>query len=474
MSSGFEVAANTLLQQARRENAATADTLKIIVDEIRRIGNIVDPPPVILGKPHTPTAAQTPDVITASYRFTPYNLILEWVPPSNETFYYEIRKGTVWATAPRVLVTNNFLALLDPITTGTHHYLIKAINSQGTYSINAYLLEVVLPPIGALSISNTTISNNVMLFWTTPTSIFAIDYYIVERFDVVIGTIRGTFTSYNETAGGLITFSVTPVDIAGNHGPRVSTDIPVPPPDDFDLQGILNARWDGIFVNSAAIDINGELVLFAPIELENTWEEHFTIYGFNSPQGQIDAGYPIYIQPVPNFASYKEVFDFGVVFPSTIVNITWTYVIIVGNMTVGVSSRVSADGISWGAPVSGQTVFAQNIRFIEVTLNFTGDGTFTSFAAIADMSVSLSVKQEIDSGTIFAVASDINGTVAVFNKSFKDVNSITVATKSVEQPFTVIHDFNDIPNPVNFTIYVYDSEGNRVSERVDWKARGII
>lgn len=473
MSSGFEVAANTLLQQARRENAATADTLKIIVDEIRRIGNIVDPPPVVNTKPHAPIETVTPDVILASYRFTPYNLILEWMPPDSDTFYYEIRKGTVWATAPRVTVTNNFLALLDPIAVGTHTYLIKAINNEGVFSANAYVLTVICPPISVFSLTNTTISNTVMLFWTVPTSTFAIDYYLVDREDVNIGNIRGTFTSYVDTVGGLITYSVTPVDIYGNRGPKISTDIPVPTPDDFDLQGTINAKWTGTFVNSAALLINASKVLFAPVDLTKTWQAHFTSRGWNSPQDQINAGFPIYLQPVPVNASYKEVFDFGVVFPSTIVNITWNYYLIVGNTTIGVTSRVSADGTNWSAPFNGQTVFATNVRYIEVTLNFTSLDE-KSFVAISELKVSLAVKQEIDSGTVFALATDVNGTVITFNKSFKDVNSITVATKSLEQPFTVIHDFNDIPNPVNFTVYVYDSTGNRVSERVDWKVRGII
>ena len=473
MSSGFEVAANTLLQQARRENAATADTLKIIVDEIRRIGLIVDPPPVVLGKPHAPIETITPDILTATYRFTPYNLILEWLPPSNESFYYEIRKGDTWATAPRVLVTNNFLALLEPLEIGTHRFLIKAINNQGTYSINPYVLDVVVPSITAVFITHNTISNTVMLFWTIPTSTFAIDHYIVEREGLVIGTIRGTFTTYNETSGGNITFSVTPVDIAGNLGPEISIDIPVPPPDDFDLQGVLNALWNGTFINSGIIEVNGEDILFAPLDLGKTWEEHFLDRGWASPQDQIDAGYPIYLQPTATNGSYTEIFDFGVVFASTIVNITWNYYAIFGDIAIGVSSRVSEDGITWGDPIIGQTVFAQNIRFIEVTLLFES-GDDKSFAAISDLTVSLSVKREIDSGTIFALSSDVNGTVVTFNKSFKDIDSITVATKSVEQPFTVIHDFNDLPNPVDFTVYVYDSAGNRVSERVDWKARGIV
>jgi len=311
-----------------------------------------------------------------------------------------------------------------------------------------------------------------MLFWTVPSSTFAIDYYLVDRFDQNIGNIRGTFTSYLETTGGTIQFSVTPVDIYGNHGPRISTDIPVPPPDDFDLQGTIHAKWTGTKVNAEIIQINSSPVLFAPVALTQTWEQHFLSRGWTSPQDQIDAGYPLYIQPTTTSASYMEVFDFGVVFPSTIVNITWNYYIIVGSVAVGAVSRVSADGVNWSAPYVGQTIFAPNVRFVEVTLNFTSDDK--SFVAISDLYVSLAVRQEIDSGTVFALASDINGTVATFNKTFKDVNSITLATKSIEQPFTVIHDFNDLPNPTNFTIYVYDSTGNRVSERVDWKARGII
>jgi hypothetical protein len=93
---------------------------------------------------------------------------------------------------------------------------------------------------------------------------------------------------------------------------------------------------------------------------------------------------------------------------------------------------------------------------------------------LTNFTISLNVKREVDSGDVNALSSDSGGTQVNFNKDFKDIDSITCTVDSVTEPFIVIYDFTDIPNPTGFKVYVFDTTGNRVSKLVSWKARGIV
>lgn len=84
----------------------------------------------------------------------------------------------------------------------------------------------------------------------------------------------------------------------------------------------------------------------------------------------------------------------------------------------------------------------------------------------------LDVKYEMDSGVVEAEAVDVSGTPVVFNKAFKDVDSIALSVNdTVERK--VIYDFVDVPNPTGFTVYVFNAAGARVDATVSWIARGI-
>jgi len=85
----------------------------------------------------------------------------------------------------------------------------------------------------------------------------------------------------------------------------------------------------------------------------------------------------------------------------------------------------------------------------------------------------LNVKQEMDSGNVDADSADVGGTAVGFNKSFKDVNSITGTALGTTE-LKVIIDFTDVPNPTGFFVYVFDASGTRASATVYWKARGVI
>lgn len=101
-------------------------------------------------------------------------------------------------------------------------------------------------------------------------------------------------------------------------------------------------------------------------------------------------------------------------------------------------------------------------------------GTKLSLTHLFDLFIRLDVKEAIDSGEIQANAGDTNGTQVNFNKTFKDIRAITVSLKQAQFNYIVTYDFQDIPNPTGFKVYVWDSAGNRKSALVTWIARGVI
>jgi hypothetical protein len=90
-----------------------------------------------------------------------------------------------------------------------------------------------------------------------------------------------------------------------------------------------------------------------------------------------------------------------------------------------------------------------------------------------NLTVRLDVKKAVDSGVVVAVSTDVSGTPVLFNKSFKDIDSIVATVQEVNN-FQVVIDFVDIPNPTGFSVYVFNAAGTRVTKTVYWVARGII
>lgn len=463
---------HSILQAGNLQDPILRDTLIEIAKELDRISILVDPAPVVPAK-FTVIIKPAPNAVTDfSYTLSSTNVTLSWSAPQIGVLSYEIRRGATWDTATRVIVTSNTSVILDPLLVGTTHFLLRTLSIDGIYSLDIAELDVIIPPIGGVTIRAETLDSNVLLYWTAPITTFNIAYYIIKKDGIEISKMLSNFTHIKELAGGTFTYSITPVDIAGNMGPETFLTIKVTNPPDFTLRDTFISDFTlGVHTNTLRQPENNRLL--ALVNLTETFQEHFDTRAWASPQDQVDAGYPLFIQPVPTTGSYKEVFDIGIISPRVLVTISWSFEVISQTFNIGVSTRVSDDNISWSAAQLGQNVYFDSARYIEITINFTGlnDKAVMDFY---NFEIAVSTKEEMDSGEVSAISTDVNGTVVTFNKPFRDVNSITESVKSTTEQFTVIHRFTDIPNPTQFTVFVYDTSGIRVSKVVNWKARGIV
>ena len=410
---------------------------------------------------------------------------------------YEVRKGTDWDTAFFVAATPQQEVRLDPILVGNHTYLVKSRNGLGAYSSVALLVVVSIPPIPAPLMNAQVIDNNVLLRYSRPNSTWRINHYDVYRNNSVIGSIAGEFFVWFEASAGTFTYGVEAVDIAGNRSPRASVSVDVRQPPDFELEDIRHSLLAGYRVNALIYgepalgwdytDAQGwateEYVWFTGntgkllvcVDEDDTWQNHFTEDGWDQPSDQVSAGFPLYIQPGATTALYQETIDYGGVFNNVIMNVSWLLQQLtnLGIVSVTCTVETSLDNVTWGTPVVSNSVFIESFRYARLTFNFTSS-TEKALAIFSDLTISLDVKKEIDSGFVTALASDVNGTQVVFNKDFKDIDSITVSPTKSPEPLLAIYEFIDVPNPTEFKVLVFDSIGSRVNAICSWKARGIV
>lgn len=421
-----------------------------------------------LPPPESPLST-TPTTFT--FIFTPITVRFSWAHVDG-ALLYEVRKGTVWETAAFQLRTSSLQADIDPLLSGTHTYLLKTLNIEGEYSTNSISLVVTVPTIGPVTISKEVIDNNVLLRWSAPSSVFRILNYEISKNGVIIGNVDSTFFTIFENVAGTYTYRIVSIDVAGNRGTNSDISVEVRTPPDYALQDQRTSALNGTRVNVGRSDVPS---LVGPISTTETWTDHFVNNSWTTIQDQVSAGFELYLEPSVATGSYEEVIDYGVVINNSIATITFNYNLLNApeDVAIVIQMATSTDGISYTSFVAGATQFIPTMRYLKFRIELAAASS-NALIEIYNVAISLNVKRENDGGEVSALSSDSGGTTVNFTKAFKDIETITATAKSVTEPFVVIIDFNDIPNPVFFKIYVFDTTGNRVSQICEWKARGII
>lgn len=458
-----------LIESIRTQDPTLADILTILTQEQNRVANLVDLAPIVQKKVSVNKKAAPNPVTNFLSTFTDTNVILTWDAPSADSLIYEIRIGSVWNTATRILTTGTLTAILDPIATGTITYLIKAINTDGVYSLTAASLDVVVSAIGSFTITPMQINNWVSLAWSEPSHTFRIDHYVITRdASVIVEQFKGQFFTIQESAAGLYTYGITAVDLFGNESPEITITLDVSGPTDYEIQDSKTSSFSGSIVNGKVQDSQ----LYVCVNTTKTYQAHFIDNSWASPAAQVAAGYPLYIQPLEATASYEEVFDFSTIFTNVIVNLSYLFQTITGAFSFGLSTKVSDDNITYSSPNTNPSFFVTSARYVKVKFTFTGSDD-KALLAFSNFICTLAVKREIDGGNAAVFAADATGTVITFNKSFKFVESITITPLDTAIR-TWVYDFAGGVNPTSFKVKLWNAAGTRVDGTVSWKARGVL
>jgi hypothetical protein len=383
---------------------------------------------------------------------------------------YEIRLGSDWDSGTSLLKTSSNVANFDPIADnfvyGTYTFWIKAVGFDGLYSKNAISATLTVGEIAAPALTGSSIANNALLFWSDPASTWMINYYNIYRDGVVVGNVVGNFTSYQELAAGTHSYKVTAVDIVDNEStPSPEVTLMLLDPIDYLLNSDVDAALTGTYSNTRLVD--GQYVL-GPVFIR-TWEHHFSDNGASSFQDLIDAGYPLYFQPTEASGYYQEIFDFGSIVANATVVTVFNKTQLEGTTIISNEIEGSTDGIVWTAPVASSSAFFSSVRYARIKYIFT-NGDDLSAAWIYSIRALLNIQLTLDSGSVAALAADVGGTTVTFNKTFSQVNSVTLA---VDDPNTRIAVYQSVTT-TTFKVFVFDAAGVRKDATVSWKARGVI
>lgn len=404
------------------------------------------------------------------------SVVLNWtqVQGSLATQFYEIRYGASFETGTSLGTIKGTTAAFKAQWSGNRTFWVAAVDANNNYGTAGSTVETIVTPV-SVTVTAETVDNNVLLRWGDATGTLPIDYYEIRRGatyagGTVIGRVSARFTAIFESAGGEFTYWIQPVDVAGNQGALSSVSANVTAPPDYQLILDYNSPFAGTRSNFVADAVAGGNVV--PVNSTETFAQHFTNNSFTSPQDQVTAGFPYYVQPSSASGYYEEEIDYGTVVPASRITALLTYTNISGTVTATPSiSYKELVGDPW-TTITGQTsVFATNFRYVKIRYDFAASTT-TSFALVTTLNVKLDVKLKNDAGTASVFAADSGGTTVNFNVPFLDVSSITVTPLATALRIAV-YDFVDVPNPTSFKILLFDSAGNRVNGTVGWSVKGV-
>lgn len=205
--------------------------------------------PIIDAFNNPPSNVVPENATSFNYTIQPNGVLFSWVAPSTAVQFYEIRLGTNWDTADFVLRTASQNAIISPLLVGSYTYLLKTLSSAGQYSETTLSVTVNIFGPSIVSLTAEVIDNNVLLYWSAPTTQFAVDRYVILRDGIEQGTTTSTFIPITMIASGTYTFGVYAVDIAGNVGPTTTLEATVSQPPDYVLQESFISNLDQTRVN---------------------------------------------------------------------------------------------------------------------------------------------------------------------------------------------------------------------------------
>lgn len=411
----------------------------------------------------TSVAVTVPTVQNLTSSIDVKDAVIRWNSPTTglPIDYYEIEYDS------KVYKTKSNQYRVPVYWGGSKEFKVRAVNTLGGISSNSTTTVNIIN--GSMTTFQTeVIDNNVLLKWSaTPGSLPIENFMLYKGVDELsletIGEKKGTFTTIFENSAGTYTYWMAPIDSAGNIGTKLSATTMVNEPPDY----VLNVDWYSEFTGTLSNARLEDGLMYLPITVNETIENHFLSRGWASAQEQVDAGYNMWIEPFNSNGSYSEVFDYGTLLASSMITVNIDKTIIKGSPNLVVTISLSQDGISYVDYYNQEQVYGTGFRFVKVTIDVSGTDSALSISTI---NVRLDSKLKNDAGTGTVVNAN-DGVLVNFNKTFIDVISIQVSPTGTT-PMYAVYDFVDAPNPTEFLVYLYDTAGNRTTGSFSWGVRG--
>lgn len=393
---------------------------------------------------------------------------------------YEVREGATWAGG--TVVSRALTTVFEQTVTwvGVRSYWIAARDIAGNYGTPIQVGVLIVAPGEASALRAEVYDNSVTFYWSAPaTGSLPIATYRLYRGATfgaasLIGEKSGLFTVTSEAVAGTYTYWLVAVDTAGNAGTPRSITAFVNQPPDYVLHLDLTLTGADADATSNALIEGADAVL--PVDTTETYAAHFTGPGWADPQAQIDAGYPIFIQPTEASGYLEWDYDYGSVVQPTQFVVTPSMLTVAGTPTITyqLSYKLLA-GDPWTPAAAGSSGFIPTtFRYVRVRVTIGGAGG-DEVVRVASVNIKLSSKRRRDGGRVAVNSGDAGGTTVNFaiSPAFSDVTWGPIATPIGTTALYAVVDFADAPNPTSFKILVFNDAGVRQSCDVVWAAEGV-
>jgi hypothetical protein len=292
----------------------------------------------------------------------------------------------------------------------------------------------------------------------------------------VLGRYKGEFLLHEESRPGRWRFYVRAVDIAGNASGLGWVTLDMRTPDDY----VLVDRLDDVLATPEAGGTNaikltgpraGAWVLPVCVPGQ-TYDEHFSTRSWTSPQDQIDAGYPIYIQPAcdqPGVVFWEH--DFGKPLGPLQISFAPQWTVLDGGPQVeGHILTKATAGDPWiDAGPTDSLLLPDGTQFVRYELRATSDAAREGLVRLERVSYTLSLELISDAG--FATVDASGVTTVRFNVPFVDVRSVQVSVQSGGAARSAAWQLS--PDNTSMTVALFDAVGNPSAGSVSWFARGL-
>jgi hypothetical protein len=410
-------------------------------------------------------------------------VLLTWDPPASALPIerYEVYDTSV--SAANLLEASPATAFRTKVTWLNKTLIVRAVDSAGGVG-TARSVSVGVTAGQVVNLNAEVIDNNVLFRWGNQPGSLPIAAYELRRGPVwvsaeVIGKKDGGFTVVFEAPPAQTTFTywLAAVDTAGNYGPPVSVSATVNQPPDYVLAANVVSTFSGTR-NNAVVGPEG---LTIPVNTTETWDQHFATRSWSTPQAQINAGYPIYVQPGNLTGFYEEVIDYGATLVAMKVTVSYLLSVLDGSVdaTVQITTALNSTFTQNVQVFDGFQGYAINFRYVKVRVAVTATND-KGVAVLSNLRTVLDTKLKTQIGTVTANAGDSGGTTVFLTddrtstgpKTFIDVESITVSAQGTV-PLYAIYDFVDVFEPLSFKVLLFNSSGNRVTGVVSYSVRGF-
>jgi predicted phage tail protein len=473
-------------------------TFQIVAKDVA--GNASD-----VGQLVVPISAPSAPVPAGSFLADMFTL--QWSAPSATLpiAEYEVRFGTTsdtWAsTAATAIRVKATVFSLSAQWSGMRRWWVAGIDANGNVGADGHVDVTITAPSAPVMTKN-VVDNNVLLYWSESSGSLPVATYELRRgaeFDTAanIGKKSGGFTTVFETAAGVYTYWLVGIDTAGNYGTPASLAVTVDQPPDYILKSTMDLTFTGAKYHMTQ-DADGGWIM--PVNTTETFAEHFSTHGWESPTNQVDAGYPVFIEPANSPGYYEEEIDYGTTLTATKITVTPNGLPVAGSPLVVVKISVREHTTdAWTDYDNTTSIYVASFRYAKIRVTVIGGGT--DLYKLHSINVKLDTKQRNDAGMGSSGASDaVSGTSAVingvsvsnanplnvngvrvpdgagtlvrFNTNFVDVMSIDVSVAAGSSAKFGLYDFVDTPYAAGFKVVLYDKDGNRVGGNFSWSAKG--